>query len=166
MPDGLRISIATEADVPLILRFIESLADYERLRHECVATEEKLRRTLFGERPAAEVFIARLGDEPAGFALFYHDYSTFHAQRGLYLEDLFVFPEARGKGIGRALLAALARVATDRDCSSIEWNVLDWNEPAIGFYRNLGAEAMDDWTTFRMSGEAMRSLASESPAAA
>jgi GNAT superfamily N-acetyltransferase len=161
MRDDLSITIATEADVPLILRFIQDLAEYERLRHECVATEEALRNTLFGARPAAEVFIARLGGEPVGFALFYPDYSTFNAAPGIYLEDLFVNPSARGKGIGRALLAAIAQLAVERNCSSVEWTVLDWNEPAIGFYKRLGAKPMDEWTNFRVSGDAMRMLAAE-----
>jgi GNAT superfamily N-acetyltransferase len=160
MPDPtLSIAPATPDDVPLILALIRGLAEYERLAHECVATEEGLRETLFGERPQAEVVIARLGEAPAGFALFFHNYSTFLARRGLYLEDLFVFPEFRGRGVGEALLAHLARLAVDRQCGRFEWWVLDWNEPAIRFYERLGAAPMRDWTVFRLTGEALERLA-------
>jgi GNAT superfamily N-acetyltransferase len=154
------ITPATEEDLPVILRFIEGLADYERLRHECVATVDKLRDTLFRSPPAAEVVIARVGGEPVGFALFFHSYSTFLAQRGLFLEDLFVVPDARGHGVGKALLAHLARIALERNCGRFEWNVLDWNELAINFYRSIGAVPMDDWTTFRVSGDSLSRLAS------
>ena len=153
------IRMATEDDLPIILAFIKGLADYERLPHECVATIDKLRNTLFSERPAAEVLIARLDSEAVGFALFFQSYSTFLAQPGFYLEDLFVDPPARGKGIGRALLTALARLAVDRDYGRIEWSVLNWNESAIGFYRSIGARPLDEWTTFRMSGAALQDLA-------
>ena len=156
------ISPASESDIPLILRFIQDLADYERLRHECVATEDKLRETLFGDSPAAEVLIARLDGEAVGFALFFYSYSTFLAQRGIYLEDLFVNPGVRGKGIGKALLATVARLAIDRGCGRLDWAVLDWNEPSIGFYRSIGAEALDDWTTFRMTGDTLVALAAAS----
>lgn len=159
MNAGLDISPATEDDIPVILRFIEDLAVYERLGESCVATPEKLRKTLFTSRPAAEVLIARQDGRPVGFALFFHNYSTFLAQRGLFLEDLFVDPDARGTGVGRALLSALARIAVERDCGRFEWNVLDWNEPAIGFYRSIGASPMDEWTTFRIEGSALRELA-------
>ena len=159
MTAGLDIGMATEDDLPIILRFIEDLAEYERLRDSCVATIEKLRATLFTSPPAAEVVIARLDDKPVGFALFFHSYSTFLAQRGLFLEDLFVDPEARGKGVGRALLSTLARIAIDRDCGRLEWSVLNWNELATGFYRSIGAQPMDEWTTFRMTGDALRDLA-------
>jgi GNAT superfamily N-acetyltransferase len=155
--------MAVEGDVPLILRFIQDLAVYEKLSDKCFATEGKLRETLFTDPPAAEVLIARIDGEPVGFALFYHNYSTFLARRGLYLEDLFVNPAARGKGIGRALLSALARIAVDRDCGRLEWAVLDWNELAIGFYRNIGAVPMDDWTTFRMTGSSLATFALEAP---
>ncbi len=161
---GVTIRAATIADVPLILRFIEGLAEYERLPHEVVATEAKLEATLFGERPDAEVIIAYDGEEPAGFALFFHNYSTFLAQRGLFLEDLFVLPAMRGRGIGRRLLVELARLAIARDCGRLEWSVLDWNEDAIRFYRSLGARAMDEWTTFRVVGEGLEKLAGESGA--
>src|SRR5687768_12403745 len=155
------IAMATEEDLPIILRFIKGLAEYERLPHECVATIDKLRSTLFSGTPAAEVLIARVDGEPAGFALFFHSYSTFLAQRGIYLEDVFVDPPSRGKGIGRALLTALARLALDRDCGRIEWAVLNWNESAIGFYRSIGARPLDEWTTFRMSGSALQELAGQ-----
>ena len=151
--------MAVEDDLPLILELIQGLAEYERLRDQCVATEEKLRATLFGERPAAEVLIASLDDVPSGFALFFHNYSTFLAQRGVFLEDLFVRPEARGMGVGRSLLAALARLAIERDCGRLEWNVLDWNESAISFYTSLGAVPMEEWTTFRVTGSALDKLA-------
>jgi len=153
------IRMATEDDLPIILAFIKGLADYERLPHECVATIDKLRNTLFSDRPAAEVLVARLHGEAVGFALFFQSYSTFLAQPGFYLEDLFVDPPARGKGIGRALLTALARLAVDRDYGRIEWSVLNWNESAIGFYRSIGALPLDEWTTFRMSGAALQDLA-------
>ena len=162
MSIDIRITTATEHDLPLILRFIENLAEYEKLRDKCIATEEKLRKTLFADRPAAEVLIARVDGKPAGFALFFHNYSTFLAQRGIFLEDLFVDPTARGTGVGRALLAALARIAIDRDCGRLEWSVLDWNELGIGFYQGMGAHPMDEWTTFRMAGEPLLALARES----
>ena len=157
----LRIDAASERDVPLILRFIRELAAYEKLAHECVATEERLRETLFGPHPAAEVLIARVGDTPAGFALFFSTYSTFLARSGIYLEDLFVSPEWRGRGVGRALLVHLARVAVSRGCGRLEWAVLDWNEPAIGFYERLGARPLDDWTTYRLTGDALTTLAGD-----
>jgi GNAT superfamily N-acetyltransferase len=155
----LRIEPATEGDAALILRFIRGLAAYENLSDACVATEEALRRTLFGERPAAEVLLAFWNDEPAGFALYFSSYSTFLAQPGIYLEDLFVEPEMRGHGIGTALLAQLARVAVERNCGRLEWSVLDWNEPSIGFYRSLGAVAMDEWTGYRLTDAALERLA-------
>jgi GNAT superfamily N-acetyltransferase len=158
---GLAIRPAEEADTPLILRFIQDLAEYERLRREAVATEEDLRRHLFGERPAAEVLLAEVEGEPVGFALFFTSFSTFLGRPGLYLEDLFVSPEWRGRGIGRRMLAHLARITLDRGYGRLEWWVLDWNESAIGFYRGLGARAMDEWTTFRLAGEALERLAGE-----
>lgn len=158
---GLRIRPATPDDVPLILRFIRELADYERLLHEVVATEERLRDTLFGARPAAEVVIAEAEGEPLGFALFFHNYSTFLAQPGIYLEDLYVRPEARGRGAGRALLAHLARLARERGCGRLEWWVLDWNEDALRFYRSLGARPMDEWTVQRLAGADLERLADE-----
>lgn len=159
---SVNVRAAVENDLPLILRFIEGLAEYEKLSHNCVATEEKLRATLFGEHPAAEVIIASVGDAPAGFALFFHNYSTFLAQRGIFLEDLFVLPELRGNGVGYALLASLAKKAIDRDCGRLEWAVLDWNDLAIGFYKRIGAVPMDEWTTFRMTGSSLHDLAARS----
>ena len=158
----IAIRPADEADVPLILRFIRALAVYEKLEHEVVATEEGLRATLFGVKPAAEVLIASLRGEPVGFALFFTNFSTFLGQAGLYLEDLYVVPEARGKGAGLALLRELAKIAVARGYGRVEWWVLDWNRPSIDFYKALGAEPMDDWTVYRLTGEAMGRLAAES----
>jgi GNAT superfamily N-acetyltransferase len=155
----IRITPATEADVSVILEMIRGLAEYEKLSHVVVATEEQLRRTLFGERPGAEVLIASANGEPIGFALFFPNYSTFLAQPGIYLEDLFVKPHARGKGAGVALLVELARIAVERGCGRVEWAVLDWNEPSIRFYKKLGAVALDEWTTFRLTSEPLRKLA-------
>lgn len=155
----LQIRNAEEKDVDLILRLIRDLAEYERLRAECHATEDDLRRTLFGKRPYAEVRIAELGNAPAGFALFFHSYSTFMGAPSLYLEDLFVVPEARRHGVGQALLRCLAKLAVERGCRRFEWAVLDWNQPAIDFYRSLGAVPMGDWTTMRVTGAALARLA-------
>lgn len=149
---------ATIEDVPLILRFIRELAEYERLSHACIATEELVRETLFGAKPSAEVILAEHGGEPAGFALFFHNYSTFLARPGIYLEDLYVRPELRGSGIGKALLARLASIASERNCGRLEWAVLNWNEPAIQFYRSLGALPQDQWTVYRLTGEALERL--------
>ena len=160
-PSLLSIRPATEGDTAVILRFIEKLADYEKLSHEVVATESALRESLFGERPYAEVLLAYWGPAPVGFALFFHNYSTFLAQPGIYLEDLFVDPEHRGKGIGKALLVELARIAMERNCGRVEWAVLDWNEPSIGFYRSLGAIAKDEWTVYRLTGDALLRLAKD-----
>ena len=156
---ALAIKSAVEGDVPVILTFIKALAEYERLADRVVATEEGLHATLFGPRPYAECVIARWAGEPAGFALFFHNYSTFLGRPGVYLEDLFVKPEFRGKGVGRKLLQHLAQIALDRKCGRLEWSVLDWNESAIGFYKSLGAEPLDDWTIFRVKGEALTRLA-------
>ncbi len=158
MPE-LEIRPATEEDVPLLLRFIKELAEYENLSHEVSATEEVLRESLFGERRVAESLLAYLGDEPAGFALFFHNFSTFLGRPGLYLEDLFVRPGFRGAGVGRALLVHLARLARERGCGRLEWSVLDWNEPAKRFYESLGAVPMEGWTVYRVSGEALEELA-------
>jgi GNAT superfamily N-acetyltransferase len=161
MPDsGVRLERAGARDVPLILELIRALAEYEKLASAVVATEETLREALFGPVPAAEVILAYVGDEAAGFALFFHNFSTFVGSRGLYLEDLFVKPAFRGKGIGKRLVAALARLAVERGCGRFEWAVLDWNTPAIGFYEKLGAQPMRDWTIYRISGAALRRLAS------
>jgi len=155
----LRIERATERDVPLILRLIKELAEYERMSDEVIASEDGLRRTLFGPHPSAEVVVGYAGDEPAGFALFFHNYSTFLGKPGLYLEDLFVVPKFRGRGYGKALLVHLATLAVERDCGRFEWSVLDWNEPAIGFYKKLGATPMDAWKIMRVTGDALRTLA-------
>ncbi|HVF39079.1 MAG TPA: GNAT family N-acetyltransferase [Gemmatimonadaceae bacterium] len=157
------VRTATENDLRIILDFIHGLAEYERMADECVATEAKLRQTLFTEPAAAEVLIASIADKPVGFALFFHNYSTFLAQRGIYLEDLFVIPEARKKGVGRMLLASLARIAVERGCSRLEWAVLNWNELAIGFYKSIGAVPMDEWTTFRMTAAPLEALAAQAP---
>lgn len=158
---SVSIRSATVADVPLILHFIRGLADYEKLAHECVATEALLQQSLFGERAGAEVVLAFADDTAAGFALFFHNYSTFLAQPGLYLEDLFVDPAFRSRGVGRALLAHLAALAVERGCGRFEWSVLDWNRDAIGFYEKLGARAMSDWSVYRVTGDALTSLAAD-----
>ena len=150
---------ATPADVPIILGFIRELAAYEKLEHQVVATEDGLRTHLFGRRPAAEAVIAELDGAPVGFALFFHNFSTFLGRPGLFLEDLYVQPQARGRGVGRALLAHLARLAVERGCGRMEWNVLDWNQPAIGFYTKLGADVLPDWRTCRVAGESLARLA-------
>ena len=157
----MTIRPAGPTDVPLILAFIRELGAYEKLAHEVVATEESLERTLFGPQPAAEVVIAEHDCAPAGFALFFHNYSTFLGSPGIYLEDLYVRPSVRSRGVGRALLAHLARLAVSRGCGRLEWAVLDWNERAIGFYRRLGARAMDDWTTYRLTGDALTALGTD-----
>ncbi|MBL0216653.1 MAG: GNAT family N-acetyltransferase [Myxococcales bacterium] len=159
VPVDLQIRAATAADTATILGFIRDLAAYEKLSHEVVADEAKLEATLFGARPAAEVLIAEVGGAPVGFALFFPSYSTFLAKPGLYLEDLFVRPSARGQGVGSALLSALARIAVDRDYGRFEWSVLDWNEPAIRLYRSLGAVPMSEWTVNRLTGEPLAKLA-------
>jgi GNAT superfamily N-acetyltransferase len=156
---AITIRSATPDDVPVILSFIRQLADYERLLDRVVATEEKLRETLFGPSPAAEVLLAHDGETPVGFALFFHNYSTFLAQRGIYLEDLFVAPAARGRGVGRLLLSSLARLAVERGCGRLDWAVLDWNEPAIRFYKSVGAVPMESWRIFRLTGPALDTMA-------
>ncbi|HEX8493017.1 MAG TPA: GNAT family N-acetyltransferase [Pyrinomonadaceae bacterium] len=154
-----RIEQASAEHAPLVLSFIKELAEYERLSHAVVATEDLLRESLFGEDAAAEVVIGYYKDAPVSFALFFHNFSTFLGRRGLYLEDLYVKPEMRGRGIGRAMLVHLAQLAKQRGCGRFEWAVLDWNEPAIKFYKNLGALALDEWTTFRLTGESLDRLA-------
>jgi len=159
----IRLERATERDVPVILQMIRDLAEYERLSDEVTADETRVRESLFGPHPAGEVILAYADGQPAGFALFFHNYSTFLAQRGLYLEDLFVKPAFRGRHIGKRLLAELARIAVERGCGRFEWAVLDWNEPAIGFYKSLGAKQMDAWRIFRLTGEALQGLANQVP---
>ena len=155
-----RVVAATKKDIPLIRQFILELAEYERAKPgEAPVTEKDLAETLFGKKPAAEVLIAYLGDTPAGFALFFHNYSTWLGKRGIYLEDLFVRPAARKHGVGFALLRALARMALDRDCGRLDWSVLTWNELAISFYKQIGARHMDDWTTYRLTGDALAQIA-------
>jgi GNAT superfamily N-acetyltransferase len=155
----LEIRSATKSDVPVILSFIKKLADYERLSHKMVATEELLRKTLFGRQRTAEVAIGYYKKEPVGFVLFFPNYSTFLGRPGLYIEDLFVDESHRGRGFGRALLLYVARLASERGCGRLEWSVLDWNEPAINFYKKLGAIPMSEWTVFRVTGESLVRLA-------
>jgi GNAT superfamily N-acetyltransferase len=159
VPHDIRIRPALSQDLPQVLAFIRELAAYERLEHQVVATEADLAAALFGVRPYAEVVFGCLGDTPVGFALYFHNFSTFLGKPGIYLEDLFVRPAARGLGVGKRLLAWLARTTLERGCSRLDWAVLDWNEPSIGFYRGLGAVAQDDWTTFRLTGAALERLA-------
>ena len=161
---AVRIRPAVEADVPLVASLIRELAEYERLAHAVDFDEALLRKHLFGERPYCEVLLAEDAGRVVGFALFFHNYSTFLGRPGIYLEDLFVEPAYRGRGHGKALLVALARLAVERGCGRLEWAVLDWNEPAIGFYRRLGARPNDDWTIFRLTGEALERLAAEAAA--
>jgi GNAT superfamily N-acetyltransferase len=160
-PKDFEIKPAVETDAPLILSFIKKLAVYEKLAHKVTANEDILRETLFGERRNAEVVIGYQGGHPVGFALFFHNYSTFLGRPGIYLEDLFVDEEHRGKGFGKALLAHLARLAKERNCGRLEWAVLNWNEPSIKFYKALGAAPMNDWTVFRLTGDALDELAGQ-----
>jgi GNAT superfamily N-acetyltransferase len=154
-----QIRLAEREDVPTILALIKALAEYERAPNEVVATEDQLREVLFGPHPAAEVLLGEAAGEPVCFALFFHNFSTWMGRRGLYLEDLFVAPAVRGKGYGKALLVRLAEIAKERDCGRMEWAVLDWNEPAIQFYRKLGARPNDDWTIFRLTRDGIAQLA-------
>lgn len=155
----LSIRPATATDIPLICQFIRDLATYEKLSHEVRFDEAVLGDRLFGPRPYAEVIIGEIDGAPQGFALFFHNFSTFEGRPGIYLEDLFVRPEARGSGLGKALLAHLAKLAVERDCARLEWGVLDWNTPSIGFYQSLGARLMDEWTGMRVDGDALTKLA-------
>jgi GNAT superfamily N-acetyltransferase len=150
---------AVEADVPTLLAFIRELAEYEKLTHEVSASEERLRATLFGPRPFAEALLACADDVPVGFALFFHNYSTFLARPGLYLEDLYVRPAFRGRGLGKLLLATLARFAIERGCGRYEWSVLEWNGPSIRFYQGMGAEMKNDWKIMRVTGTALENMA-------
>lgn len=162
-PADLAIRFATAADVSTILAFIRDLAEYERLLHEVVADEAQLKATLFGVKPAAEVLLAELAGKPVGFALFFQSYSTFLGRPGLYLEDLFVRPADRGKGVGLALMSALARITTQRHYGRFEWSVLAWNEPSLEFYKSLGAMQMRDWMVHRMTGPSLTALADRWP---
>ena len=159
---GFELKEAEPVDVPIILSFIRQLGQYERLSHEVVATEEVLRENLFNSRRVAEVIVGYYHEEPVGFALFFHSFSTFLGRPGIYLEDLYVKPEMRRKGFGQAMLSYVAKVAKERHCGRFEWSVLDWNEPAIEFYRKLGATPMADWTVWRMTGDPLNHLASRS----
>lgn len=156
---NINIRFATTTDLSLILQFIKELAEYEKLLDEVVATEEILQETLFGPKAHAEVIISSLGEKPVGFALFFHNFSTFLGRPGIYLEDLYVRPEARGCGIGRLMLAYLAKLAKDRNCGRLEWWVLDRNKPAIKFYESIGAKPMDEWTVYRVTEQALDDLA-------
>lgn len=156
--NALVLRPAAQEDVPTIARLIHALSVYEKLEHECHASEESLRTHLFGPRPYAEVVIAEWEGRAAGFALFFHNYSTFLTRPGIYLEDLFVEPELRGHGIGKALLAKLASLAVERGCGRLEWSVLKWNAPAIGFYEKLGAVPMEEWQVYRLTGDALHRL--------
>ena len=161
---ALNIRPATPADLPLIAELIRALAEYEKLADEVRFDEARLGEKLFGPRPYAEVLIGEVDGATMGFALFFHNFSTFEGRPGIYLEDLFVRPEARGAGLGKALLAELARIAVERDCARLEWWVLDWNEPSIGFYKSLGARPMDEWTVMRVDGSALAALAGDGAA--
>ncbi|CAN5264070.1 GNAT family N-acetyltransferase [soil metagenome] len=166
MDSALEIKPGTAADVAVILQLIRELAEYERAPHDAVATEEGLREVLFGDQPSAQVLIAREGEQPVGFAVYFFNFSTWLGRPGLYLEDLFVRPEVRGKGYGRALLERLAQIAQARGCGRMEWAVLNWNEPAIQFYKKLGAQPMEEWTVFRLTREGIGALAKGSAASA
>ena len=157
--ESVKIRQAVSGDCAIILKFIKDLAEYENLLHEVVATEAGLAETLFGERPGAEVLIAEWSGQPAGFALFFPNYSTFLARPGIYLEDLYVQPEFRGRGIGKQLLSHLAKITVKRKCGRLDWSVLDWNEPAIRFYQSIAACAMSDWTQYRLTGKPLLELA-------
>jgi len=164
MPDpDVRIEPASPDDIPTILRMINGLAEYEKMAADVVATEDGLRNALFGAKVYAEVVIAFVESEPIGFALYFHNFSTFRGAPGLYLEDLFVDPQWRGRGVGRRLMAHLAAIAVARRCHRMEWSVLDWNESAIAFYRRAGARLLDDWRICRLTGDALRALAGGQP---
>src|SRR5262249_50006871 len=163
MSEHVTVRPALERETSLVLQFVRELAEYEHLEDQVVATEEGLRAALFGSRRYAEVAFVCVDTQPVGFALFFHNFSTFLGRPGIYLEDLFVRPEFRGRGCGRCLLQWLAALAVERDCGRLEWAVLDWNAPSIGFYRSLGAVALDEWTVFRLTGPALESLARARP---
>ena len=159
MPADMRITNATEQDAPVILELIRDLGEYERLSDQVIATEDQIRKTLFGAHPVAEALLASIEGKTVGFAVFFTNYSTFLAKPGIYLEDLFVKPDARGQGVGKAVLERIAQLAVERGCGRVEWSVLDWNAPSIRFYESLGAVAMNEWTTFRLTGESLARLA-------
>jgi len=161
MSSTFTIRAAERGDVPLLLEFIRELAEYERLSHEVTVTEETLERSMFGEPAYAEALLGYAGKTPVGFAIFFHNFSTFAGKPGIYLEDIYVKPDHRGNGYGRSMLIHLAQLAVDRDCGRFEWAVLDWNESAIRFYESLGARPMDDWIIYRLDGDALRALADE-----
>jgi GNAT superfamily N-acetyltransferase len=161
MNPTFRIRNAEVQDIPLILKLIQEIADYEKLSHEVVATEEDLKESLFGEKRSAEVVIGEFENEVVGYALFFHNFSTFLGRKGLYLEDLFVRPQYRGKGFGKSLLLHLVKIAKERKCGRMEWSVLDWNTPAIEFYKSLGARPMDEWTVYRLDEQALDRLAQD-----
>lgn len=163
MAADITLRLATVQDVPQILAFIQGLAEYEKLADQVVATEASLAKTLFGDKPYAEVVIAEYQQQAAGFALFFHNYSTFLAKPGIYLEDLFVLPQFRGKGLGKTLLSYLAKLALERDCGRLEWSVLDWNQPAIDFYQAQGAKMLHDWRINRVTGDNLQFLAAQYP---
>lgn len=158
LPDGFRIEHGRPEHVPLVLQFIEELAEYEKMSDQVVANEEMLHDSLFGNPKSCEVIIGYYQDEPVGFALFFHNYSTFLARPGLYLEDLYVRPNMRGRGFGKSLLQYLALIANKRGCGRMEWAVLNWNKPAIDFYQSLGAKPMDEWTVYRLAGDALKAF--------
>jgi GNAT superfamily N-acetyltransferase len=163
MASRLHVAPATAEDVPTILRMARGLADYERMPQAVTATEEDLRRTLFAEPRRAEAAIGYLDGQPAGMVVFFHNYSTFLGRPGIYLEDIFVEPQSRGLGLGQALMQYVARLAVERGCARFEWAVLNWNEPAIGFYEQLGARPQSDWTVYRLTGDALQRLAEGAP---
>jgi GNAT superfamily N-acetyltransferase len=166
MSDSVTVRPALERETPLVLQFVRELAEYEHLADQAVATEAGLRQALFGPRPYAEVVFVCVDAQPVGFALFFHNFSTFLGRPGIYLEDLFVRPQFRGRGCGRRLLQWLAALAVERGCGRLEWAVVDWNAPSIGFYRSLGAAPLDEWTVYRLTGAALEALASALPPAA
>jgi len=160
MNSALTIKQAEEKDIPLIISFIKRIAKYEKLSREVIVTEEILRESIFGKKPSAEVIFGYLENEPVAYAVYFYNFSTFIGKKGLYLEDLFVMPELRGKGVGKKMLLYLIQKASDENCGRMEWSVLDWNESAINFYKSLGAKPMDEWTIFRLNEEAIKKLVS------
>ncbi len=160
-PDKIKIRVAEIEDASTILMLIKGIADYEKLSHTVINNKDMIKKYLFGEKKFAEVLIAEYDDVPVGFALFFHNYSTFVGKPGIYLEDLFVLPEMRGKGIGKILFLELVKIANERDCGRVEWSVLNWNKPAIDFYKSMGAVPMDEWTVYRLSEDKIAQLISD-----